>query len=106
MLTAILLASMVLVERKSRKMKLALCTEIRKDGMQKWERYDLPKSDHMRYIWLAAFQSKPDVKVGSQANLEFVTGTGGTILAIGGIGRERGNEAFSQSLRWSGWPQM
>ena len=67
-------------------MVTATLTEVRKDGMQKWERSDLPKSDHMRYIWLNAYASKVGVEVGSIAELEFVKGTGG---AIGG--------------HWAGW---
>ncbi len=58
---------------------IATLTEIRKDGMQKWERYDLPKSDHMRYIWLNVYQSNPLVMLGSEAELEFGKGTGGMI---------------------------
>ena len=59
----------------------AILTEIRKDGMQKWERNDKLKSDHMRYVWLSPYQSKSGVKVGDEANIEFRKGTGG---AIGG----------------------
>jgi len=57
----------------------ATLTEVRKDGMQKWERSDLPKSDHMRYIWLNAYQSIKGVGVGSNAKLVFSKGTGGMI---------------------------
>jgi hypothetical protein len=64
----------------------AILTEVRKDGMQKWERLELAKSDYTRYIWLAPFQSTSGVKVGSVADLVFYKGTGG---AIGG--------------HWSGW---
>lgn len=70
-------------------MILAILTEVRKDGMQKWERYDLPKSDHMRYIWISAYQSKIGVKVGTQALMKFIKGTGGS---IGG--------------HWAGWEVM
>lgn len=58
---------------------IAILTEVRKDGMQKWERSDLPKSDHMRYIWINAYQSIAGVKVGSQAKLIFSKGTGGMV---------------------------
>lgn len=58
---------------------LATLTEVRKDGMQKWERSDLPKSDHMRYIWINAYQSKAGVIVGTNAKLSFNSGTGGMI---------------------------
>ena len=60
----------------------ATLTEVRKDGMQKWERSDLLKSDHMRYIWITPSKAN----VGDIATLEFVKGTGG---AIGG--------------HWAGW---
>lgn len=40
----------------------------------------------MRYIWLSPYQSIIGVKVGTQANLEFGSGTGG---AVGG--------------HWAGW---
>ncbi len=56
---------------------LATLTEVRKDGMQKWERSDLPTTDHMRYIWLNAYQSNKDANIGSQAKLDFIKGTGG-----------------------------
>lgn len=55
----------------------AILTEIRKDGMQKWERTDLPRSDHMRYLWLNAYQSLKGVAIGTTANLVFEKGTGG-----------------------------
>lgn len=58
---------------------LATLTEVRADKMQKWERTDLPKSDHMRYIWLNPYQSIAGVKVGSQAKLTFNKGTGGMV---------------------------
>ena len=57
----------------------ATLTEVRADGMQKWERTDLPMQDRMRYIWLAPLQSKVGVKVGSVANLVFSKGSGGMI---------------------------
>jgi hypothetical protein len=59
----------------------ATLTEVRADGMQKWERADLDKQDHMRYIWLRPNGSlgiSPRV-VGDTAELEFVKGTGGPI---------------------------
>lgn len=34
----------------------ATLTEIRADGMQKWERDDMPTTNHLRYIWLHPFQ--------------------------------------------------
>lgn len=55
----------------------ATLTEVRKDGMQKWERSDLATSDHMRYIWIASFQSLKGMSVGSVATLVFERGTGG-----------------------------
>ena len=58
---------------------LATLTEIRKDKMQKWEREDLDVSNNMRYIWLAPYQSKPEVIIGSKGKLEFVKGSGGQI---------------------------
>lgn len=64
----------------------ATLTERRRDGMQKWERTDLDKGDHMRYIWLAPFQTKSDLSVGAVETLEFVKGTGGAI-----------------SGHWAGW---
>lgn len=65
----------------------ATLTEIRRDGMQKWERGDIDKNDHRRYIWLSPrFGSKHDVKVGDVATLEYIRGTGG---AVGG--------------HWAGW---
>lgn len=60
-------------------MVTAILTEIRKDGMQKWERNDKVKSDHMRYVWLSPYQSKAGVKIGDEAQIEFHKGTGGII---------------------------
>ena len=60
---------------------LATLTEVRKDYMQKWERLDLPKSDHMRYIWINPYQSVRGAKVGDEARILFDKGSGG---AIGG----------------------
>lgn len=57
----------------------ATLTEVRADKMQKWERLDLPKQDHMRYIWINPYQSIPGVEVGSQAKLSFSNGTGGLV---------------------------
>jgi hypothetical protein len=57
----------------------ATLTEIRKDGFQKWERSELPKSDRMRYIWLQPFQSIKGAEIGSTATLVFSKGTGGLI---------------------------
>ena len=58
----------------------ATLTEVRKDGMQKWERADLDKQDHMRYIWLrqdgTLYARRPSV--GDTAVLEWVKGTGGS----------------------------
>jgi hypothetical protein len=63
---------------------IATLTEIRaRDGMQKWERTELPASDSARYIWLTP---SAGVSVGEVRTLEFVKGTGG---AIGG--------------HWAGW---
>ena len=50
----------------------ATFTERRSDGMQKWERIELPQSDRNRYIWLAPFQSKPGLAIGAVETLEFV----------------------------------
>lgn len=54
----------------------ATLTEIRADGMQKWERPNLPVADHNRYIWLTA---RTGFKVGDVRTLEFSKGTGGQI---------------------------
>ena len=64
----------------------ATLTEIRADGMQKWERNEIPRGNHLRYVWINVWQSKPEVKLDCVAELEFVKGTGG---AIGG--------------HWAGW---
>lgn len=56
---------------------IATLTEIRADHMQKWERDDLPTTNHLRYIWIAPFQSIEGVKVGSRCTLAFENGTGG-----------------------------
>ena len=61
----------------------ATLTEIRADGMQKWEQIALPKADRARYIWLTPSRG---VAVGDERTLEFSKGTGG---AIGG--------------HWAGW---
>lgn len=57
----------------------ATLTEIRTDGMQKWERTDLPKQDHNRYIWLAPYCGAVKVAVGREATLAFTKGTGGMV---------------------------
>ena len=57
----------------------ASLTEIRRDGMQKWERDDLPKEDHLRYIWLHPFHSIAGAIVGSRGRLEFSKGVGGSV---------------------------
>ena len=57
----------------------ATLTEIRKDGMQKWERNEIPRGNHLRYVWINAYQSKPEAKLDCVAELEFVKGTGGMI---------------------------
>lgn len=65
----------------------ATCTEIRADGMQKWERTELPKSDQKRYIWLQSFQSKTGVVVGTVGKIAYVNGTGGAIGGHWGINK-------------------
>jgi hypothetical protein len=55
----------------------ATLTEIRSDHMQKWERTDLDVNDQARYIWLAPFQSKPNLAVGQEARLSFNKGVNG-----------------------------
>jgi hypothetical protein len=55
----------------------ATLTQIRQDGMQKWERIELPKADQARYIWLAPYAGAAKYNVGSVATLAFIKGTGG-----------------------------
>ena len=57
----------------------AKLTERRADGKMKFERNDLDKSDHMRYIWLSPYEVSSKIEVGSTVTLEYVKGTGGII---------------------------
>ena len=50
----------------------AILTEIRADTMQKWERPEISKKDASRYIWLAPFQSLPNVALGATGVIDFI----------------------------------
>ena len=60
------------------KVKVKL-TERRVDGMMKFEREDLDKSNHMRYIWFSPYEIANKIEVGSEVILEWCKGTGGVI---------------------------
>jgi hypothetical protein len=66
-------------QRREQMQVQATLTEIRRDGMQKWERTDLPKQDRARYIWLAPYAGAIKATVGHQATLAFIKGTGGMV---------------------------
>jgi len=58
---------------------LAHLTEIRSDGMQKWENPTFGIKDSRRYIWLSPRMSKPGLAVGATGTLEFTKGTAGLV---------------------------